>query len=646
MMSFLGIVWTLFVAVSLVAQPASTATGQKKSFVLMALSAHPDDEDGATLAYYARFYNSSARPLKAYSVFYTRGEGGQNEIGSALYDELGEIRTQETLDAGNILGTETLFLGFRDFGFSKTAKETFTIWGGKDAVLSRLVYLIRRTQPDVIITNHDTITVPPNRQHGHHQAVGITAYEAFEKAADSSYHPEQFKDGVAPWQVKKLFVRAFRSAPAGTGSVVEINVGEREPGGKTIREVASLALSQHRSQGMDKAVLARSQFLAQPRRYMLWRASENFAHNQHDLFGGIEPMQRQTLSLESLQVEQAQGFSILVSPSDALKELATEREWQQKKTPTYKRRFHIVMRNPTQKILPVILSVSSSGKTLLRKEFVFGGTNKARLTDTLTIDIEKDTSRLPQLLIFDAKPVGAEAEDSKLSPAKQLVTLKTVDAKCSPSARIGLVNTYDNTLEDIFRDFKLKFTVLDSAALESADLKNFSVIFFDLRTGGYRPDVMRQSKKIFDYIEQGGNVVMFYNKPQDWNANADKLAPYPILITNERVTEETATVKLLQPEHPYFNKPNKILPGDWNGWIQERSIYLPSADSAKTSEKYERLLSMSDENESQPSTSFITAYYGRGTYTYISLALYRQLKLLQTGSVKLLLNLASQPIRR
>ena len=173
---------------------------QEPTFTILCLAAHPDDEDGATLAFYRYLYG-----YDAYTIFYTRGEGGQNETGPELYDELGKIREQECYDAAKIQGSKTFFLGELDFGYSKTAKETFKFWGGEDSVLARLVYFIRVIRPDVVITNHDTITTKPNRQHGNHQAVGITVFEAFDKAADPNYHPEQLVYGIEPWQIKKLF---------------------------------------------------------------------------------------------------------------------------------------------------------------------------------------------------------------------------------------------------------------------------------------------------------------------------------------------------------------------------------------------------------------------------------------------------------
>jgi hypothetical protein len=100
--------------------------------VLMGVSAHPDDEDGATLAYYRMKYG-----ITTYSVFLTRGEGGQNEIGPELYEQLGVLRTEETQQAARIQETEVAFLNFEDFGYSKTATEAFHRWGGKQEVVGR-----------------------------------------------------------------------------------------------------------------------------------------------------------------------------------------------------------------------------------------------------------------------------------------------------------------------------------------------------------------------------------------------------------------------------------------------------------------------------------------------------------------------------
>src|SRR5215470_3977259 len=174
-------------------------------FTVLCVAAHPDDEDGSTLTVLRRKYG-----VHTVSLFSTYGEGGQNAVGPELYEELGVIRARETMAAAEVQGSEPHFLGLRDFGFSKSAEETFRAWGEKEA-LRRMVFQIRRLRPDAIITNHDTTS-----GHGHHQATGRLILLAFDAAADPKQFPEQLNQ-VAVWQPQRLFVRAFRrDTPATT----------------------------------------------------------------------------------------------------------------------------------------------------------------------------------------------------------------------------------------------------------------------------------------------------------------------------------------------------------------------------------------------------------------------------------------------
>jgi len=259
--------------------------------VLVALSAHPDDEDGSTLAYYRMKHG-----VRTYSVFFSRGEGGQNEIGPELYKELGVLRTRETEEAARMLDTEVFFLNFIDFGYSKTATETFQFWGGRNAVLQRLVYMIRKLKPDVIMMNHNPID-----GHGNHQAVAIAAIEAFDAAADPTFAPEQFQEqGIEPWQVKKLFWRAQRFTGERREPVDVVNpVGELDTlRQKSYQQIALEALSQHKSQGMDRFALLREVNPAAKTMYRLIRSASRFANDTTNFFGGIEPL-RDALKLRS-----------------------------------------------------------------------------------------------------------------------------------------------------------------------------------------------------------------------------------------------------------------------------------------------------------------------------------------------------------
>jgi len=211
-------------------------------WTVMCVAAHPDDEDGSTLTVLRRKYG-----VHTVSLFSTFGEGGQNAVGPELYEDLGVIRARETMAASEVQGSEPYFLGFRDFGFSKSAEETFRAWGEKE-LLRRMVLYIRRLRPDVIITNHDTTS-----GHGHHQATGRMILEAFFDAADPAKFPEQLNQ-VSVWQVKRLFVRN-RGQETSTGKeappqIVTIDPNETDPvRGTTYAQQALAALHKHATQG-------------------------------------------------------------------------------------------------------------------------------------------------------------------------------------------------------------------------------------------------------------------------------------------------------------------------------------------------------------------------------------------------------------
>ncbi|MGA9714027.1 MAG: PIG-L family deacetylase, partial [Candidatus Sulfotelmatobacter sp.] len=132
-----------------------------------------------------------------------RGEGGQNKIGSNLSDVLGVLRTLELLAADEYYGVQERFSRVADFGFSKSADETFAKWGGHDIALADMVRVIRTFRPDVLVAR---FSGTPRDGHGHHQASSILTQEAFRAAADPKRFPEQIAQGLLPWQAKKLYI--------------------------------------------------------------------------------------------------------------------------------------------------------------------------------------------------------------------------------------------------------------------------------------------------------------------------------------------------------------------------------------------------------------------------------------------------------
>jgi LmbE family N-acetylglucosaminyl deacetylase len=169
---------------------------------LMHTTAHPDDEDGGMLT-----LESRGRGVSALQLTLNRGEGGQNKVGSNLLDELGILRTLELLGADRYYGVEQRFTRVADFGFSKTPQETFEKWGGHDVALGDMVRIIRTFRPDVICTRFQGAA---RDGHGNHQASGIMTREAFRAAADPTKFPEQIREGLQPWQAKKLYMDNVR----------------------------------------------------------------------------------------------------------------------------------------------------------------------------------------------------------------------------------------------------------------------------------------------------------------------------------------------------------------------------------------------------------------------------------------------------
>lgn len=207
------------------------------------IAAHPDDENNALLPYLAneKLYRTAYLSL-------TRGDGGQNLIGDEQGVELGLIRTQELLAARRVDGAEQYFSRAYEFGFSKSAAEALQIWG-KEKILSDVVWVIRKYQPDVIIKRF-----PPDKRagHGHHAASAILADEAFTAAADPNRFPEQFKYGVKPWQAKRIMWNTFNFGGNNTTNEDQLKIdigGYNALIGKSYGEMGGEARTMHKSQG-------------------------------------------------------------------------------------------------------------------------------------------------------------------------------------------------------------------------------------------------------------------------------------------------------------------------------------------------------------------------------------------------------------
>jgi LmbE family N-acetylglucosaminyl deacetylase len=208
------------------------------------VAAHPDDENTAVLSYFA-----SGKLTRTGYLSLTRGDGGQNLIGSEQSDELGVIRTQELLEARKRDGAEQFFTRAIDFGYSKTPDETFKIWG-RNEILSDVVYVIRKFKPDIIITRFPT---DGNGGHGHHTASAILSVDAIKMANDKNAFPDQL-EFVDTWQPKRIFWNAWLPLLEQRGDdltkLKSINLGEYNSLlGMSYTEISAISRTMHKSQG-------------------------------------------------------------------------------------------------------------------------------------------------------------------------------------------------------------------------------------------------------------------------------------------------------------------------------------------------------------------------------------------------------------
>ncbi len=213
------------------------------------VAAHPDDENTRMIAYFAN-------DIKAHTGYLslTRGDGGQNLIGTELREALGYIRTHELIEARKIDGGVQYFTRANDFGYSKMPDETLKIWS-RAQVIEDMIYVIRKHQPDIIINRFDHRS--PGTTHGHHTASAQLALEIFEQVSDKSVFPKQL-ELVELANPKRLFFNTSwwffggrdKFEKADKSKLYPVNIGGYYPSvGLSNQEIAALSRSQHQSQG-------------------------------------------------------------------------------------------------------------------------------------------------------------------------------------------------------------------------------------------------------------------------------------------------------------------------------------------------------------------------------------------------------------
>lgn len=247
---------------------------------MMMIVAHPDDEDGATLA-----YESRARGARVSLLQLNRGEGGANVMSRDFFDALGLVRTMELLKAGQYYGVEQNWTRLIDYGFSKTLDESLKKWT-RDKILYDVVRVVRERRPLVITS---VFVGGPSDGHGNHQAAGLMAREVVRAAGDPNVFPDQIRAGLRPWSPRKGYARVpFRRRPADASSPTHVSIptGEYDPLlGSSYLQIAREGLGFQKSQvgGGSIPKLGESQS-----QYTRFHSSAPAAEQEASFYDGID----------------------------------------------------------------------------------------------------------------------------------------------------------------------------------------------------------------------------------------------------------------------------------------------------------------------------------------------------------------------
>ncbi len=200
---------------------------------------------------------------------------------------------------------------------------------------------------------------------------------------------------------------------------------------------------------------------------------------------------------------------------------------------------------------------------------------------------------------------------------------------------IGYIEGAGDVVPESLRQIGYNVTIIKPEQISADNLSEFDAIVMGIRAYNVLDELKFKQKHLFSYVENGGNLIVQYNTSR--RVKVDNIAPYDLKLSRDRVTDETAEIRILNPEHPLLNFPNKITAKDFDGWVQERGLYFPN----EWSSEFTPLLSANDKGESPKNGSLLVAKYGKGNYIYTGLSFFREFPAGVSGAYRLFANLLS-----
>jgi LmbE family N-acetylglucosaminyl deacetylase len=214
--------------------------------------------------------------------------------------------------------------------------------------------------------------------------------------------------------------------------------------------------------------------------------------------------------------------------------------------------------------------------------------------------------------------------------------LKVLDVRTAPDLTVGYVMGSGDDVAPFIEQLGARVESLGADGLAWGDLSRFDTIVLGVRAYERRDDLRANNSRLLEYVENGGTVIVQYNRAMI----NDAYGPYPAQITNNRITDEHAPVRILEPAHPVFNTPNKLTDAVWSGWVQERGLsFLGDKDA-----RYRDLVELTDPFPNNPGPkrgALVETVHGKGRWIYLALGLWRELPAGVDGAYPILANLIS-----
>ncbi|MDX6499981.1 MAG: hypothetical protein QOG23_3241 [Blastocatellia bacterium] len=287
-------------------------------------------------------------------------------------------------------------------------------------------------------------------------------------------------------------------------------------------------------------------------------------------------------------------------------------------------------------------------------DLVFNGRMETKIndgTDNLPIGLPplgRDTLRITERRLL-GNLNSAKSPNSislRLMDTRSVVTVETiplvvVNADVRRNLRVGYVRGFDYSLPNALDALGVESKELSVDEVKTGDLQKYSSIIVDNRVYESEPGLIAANQKLLDYANAGGTLIVFYHKSFEWNPDERRkrpqLAPYKLILGDERIVDENAPITFLEPQHPLLNVPNKLGPEDFANWIQERGLYYPK----EWDPQFHALLQSNDPGEAPLKGGLLVADYGRGRYIYTSMVWYRELRAGVPGAYRMLANMIS-----